>query len=250
MKLATLAGLALFTSVAHADAPKCPTAAARVVAHGEWLAISGGAKCFAPDKDGKPDPDVLGAGLSALAAAIPTDCGRAIEIAGDSDVSYQNLIATMDLAIKAGLPDVGLTDASGLSIKIDDSAALEKSARRCAPPPKPAPAPAPAPASPPSPGAVPPAPPAPSVRADVPIVILSTTTLTLDGATLGDVATLAKGKGVIPALVKALRAHKTSDPHTMILQADQASNTAVVNRVVASGKQAGYDNVLFAVRNK
>jgi biopolymer transport protein ExbD len=240
MRVATgLLVLALLSSIARADAPKCPVAAGRIVAHGEWLAITGGARCFAPNKDGKPDPDVLGAGLQALAAALPTDCTRSIQLAADSDTSYQNVVTTMDLAIKAGLADVQLTDPSGLSVKIDDSDALERKARHCAAPAAPA---APAPVTTTSPNK--------DAMKDAPVLVITPTDVSVDGTSVGAVKTLAKGKGVIPALTKALAAHKGGDKHTVIVQADVSSSVALINRVIATTKQAGYDNVLFAVKNK
>ena len=36
----------------------------------------------------------------------------------------------------------------------------------------------------------------------------------------------------------------------VILQVDRDTDARVVNRVIATAKAAGYDNVMFAVRNK
>jgi biopolymer transport protein ExbD len=242
---AALVVVLVVAGAARADAKPatCPTAAARVVAKGVWLGVSGGARCFAPDKDGKVDEPVLGPGLVALAAARGASCDHAIEIAGDNDVAYQRLIATMDLAIKAGLADVALVDPAGLSVKIDDSDALEKAARRCAPPPKPAPAPGPAPAPAPA--------PAPSSAAgDAPVIAISRSAVSVDGTQVVDVKALAGGKGAVAAIVEALRKHAGGDKHAVVIQADRAVAAGVIDRVTYSARQAGYDNVLFAVKNK
>jgi biopolymer transport protein ExbD len=234
--LAAFVVVPLFTTIARADAPKCPVAAARVVAHGVWLGVTGGARCFVPNKDGKVDEAVLGPGLAAISAARDASCDHAIEIAGDNAVAYQDIITTMDLAVKAGLTDVGLTDPPGLTVKLDDSAALESKARRCAA----------APAS----SSVTMTTTDRAVVADAPIVVVTGTDVSLDGTSVGDAKTLAKGKGAIPALAKALKGHKGGDKHTAILEADKSSSVAVINRVVATSKQAGFDNLLFAVKNK
>ena len=42
---------------------------------------------------------------------------RDIEVAADDSVTYQNLIATIDVAVAAGFADVGVTDPAGLSAR-------------------------------------------------------------------------------------------------------------------------------------
>ena len=54
--------------------------------------------------------------------------------------------------------------------------------------------------------------------------------------------------GLAVAITKALPAHPT-DP-TVILQADQSLPYSIIRDAIAGATTAGYDNVLFAVKNK
>jgi biopolymer transport protein ExbD len=58
-----------------------------------------------------------------------------------------------------------------------------------------------------------------------------------------------KGSGPIDELAKALPKPASADV-PLILQADQETSAMVITRVIATAKAAGYDNVLFAVKNK
>ena len=68
------------------------------------------------------------------------------------------------------------------------------------------------------------------------------------GVRVVGVAETARGTGTIDALDRALP-HEPSDP-TLILQADRATDMAVISRVVETVRAAGYTNVLFAVKKK
>jgi biopolymer transport protein ExbD len=229
---------------------KCTTApevsiAIHVVARGVWLGASTGARCFVPRKDAALDPAALDTELQTLVGSLPIDCSRDVSIAGDPGVSYQDVITAIDHAMKAGLADVALSDPKHLAIHFDDSAAREQKAPHCtapASPAKPAPAASKAPASTLAP------PPAKPDLAAAPIVTISRTELALDGKKVADVKTIAHGKGKVAALVTALRARASGDQHAVILDADASTDAGLVNRVIASAQQAGFDDVLFAVK--
>src|SRR5205085_241549 len=121
-------------------------------------------------------------------------CTTSVAIAATPGVAYQDLVTAMDRAVKAGLPDLGLTAPKDLAVKFDDTAAHEKSAPpHCtavaASTAKPAPA-----------GAAiskPDAPLSEHARRDLaaaPVVIITRTDVELDGASLGAVKSLARGK--------------------------------------------------------
>jgi biopolymer transport protein ExbD len=63
------------------------------------------------------------------------------------------------------------------------------------------------------------------------------------------VAAVAKGTGAIEELAKALPP-ATSGDTPVILQADQDTPSSVIVRIIETAKAAGYNNVLFAVKNR
>jgi biopolymer transport protein ExbD len=232
---------------------KCTTApevtiAIHVVARGAWVGASTGARCFVPRKDAAIDPAALDTELQTLVSSLPADCSRTVAIAGDPGVSYQDVVTTMDHAMKAGLTDVALSDPKGLPLRFDDSTAREQKAPHCtapATPAKPAPAASKPIAS--GSGAALAAPAKPDLAA-APVVLITQTELSLAGKKIADVKSIVHGSGAIKALVTALHGLATKDQHVLILQADSATDAGVVNRVILSGRQAGFDDVLFAVK--
>src|SRR5205823_2999037 len=117
--------------------------------------------------------------------------------------------------IQAGFSDVGLTDLPGLSIAFSDSRTAEKkAAAHCAAPTaKVVPT-----EKPPAPELALPAsakPQAPKDEfADVPVIVIMPTGLTLAGQSIATMKELVTGKGALPKLVAALRAVPTSSPAT------------------------------------
>ena len=232
---------------------KCTTApevaiAIHVVARGVWLGASTGARCFVPRKDTALDPAALDTELQTLVGSLPADCTRQVAVAGDPGVSYQDVITAIDHANKAGLSDVAVSDPKGLAIHFDDSAAREQKAPHCTAPASPAKPAAAASKAPASSSAAAAAAPKPDL-ATAPVIAISRTELSLDGKKLADMKVIAHGKGTIAALVKALHARATGDHHAVVLQADASTDAGLINRVIASSQQAGFDDVLFAVKS-
>ena len=74
-------------------------------------------------------------------------------------------------------------------------------------------------------------------------------------ATISGRVTDAKGNGIVAARVEAksgLRpeAGKYCPDGLAILQADEKTDARLINRIVNTAKAAGFDNLLFAVKNK
>ena len=53
-------------------------------------------------------------GLEQTLRGITTDPKPRVEIGADSPITYQTVIAAMDTTVKAGFPDVGVTDPRGM----------------------------------------------------------------------------------------------------------------------------------------
>lgn len=81
-----------------------------------------------------------------------------------------------------------------------------------------------------------------------PVLIVTTSELKLGDKVLGDVANAAKGSGKLPELATALA--ELPAKGLLILQADQSTPATLINRIVVTAKGAGFDNLLFAVKNK
>jgi len=237
-------------------AAQCTTApevhvAIEVVANGAWIGASDGARCFVARRDGALDAAALDAELKTLRGAPGGSCTTSIEIAGATGTSYQDVITAMDHAIKVGFVDTGVLDPAALSVSFDDSAARQKhapahcvgsaSAAAVSTSTRLASA-SPAGAAPTNPD-----------LAKAPVIVITRTSVELAGKDVGTAAKLAAGKGPIDALVKALKALTPAEgagAGILILQADASTSMALINRVIESGKAAGFANALFAVKNK
>jgi len=163
--------------------------------------------------DGAFEPAWLEAQLKAIKQP---DCSALTLKTGDG-VRYQTAIDAMDAAVKVGFVDTGL-DGS-----IDPSPPL---------PPRAAAAPAKD---------------SPTGLAQAPVVVITKTDVTVGGTPVATVAALASGNARIEPLVAAL-ADKPGN--LVILQADASTDGHVINRIVGTLRAAGFDNVLFAVKNK
>ncbi len=209
---------------------------------GTWLATGRDAKsrCYAPNKAGTPDSDWL---ETQLRRAQANPCGpSASELAGADDVPYQQVITAMDVSVKAGFVDTGLSSPTALSVPL--AAADPKGAASECPatllPPKPVTAPV---------RTAPRASGTDALKA-APALIVTKTELTLtvkDTRTV--IATLADATAAttLASLTKAL---PSSTDGLLILQADESTPTKIIYLVVETAKAAGYDNVLFAVKNR
>ena len=213
---------------------------------GTWLATGKDDKsrCFAPrNKAGKLDIEWLDAQLR-RAKEHPCHPSSA-EIAAADDVPYQDVITAMDIAIKTGFMDTGISTPATLAVPL--AKASPKGAGSECPvtviPVEPEDKPA----------ATPPSAAAPSTRdrlANAPVLIITTDKITLkvdDKST--DVATLADAHATtnLDVMTKTLRPTRDG---LLIMQADQRTPQKVINAVVATAKAAGYDNILFAVKNR
>jgi biopolymer transport protein ExbD len=226
-------------------------ASVALVKRGVWIGIVKGDRCFVPRRNGALDLAALDA---ALDAAHDAACTTALEIAAAPGLTYQDLALGMDHGIQAGFSDVGLTDPKGLSIAFSDHRTDEKkAAAHCAAPTaKAAPV-----EKPPAPEPALPAPAKPQGSkdefADVPVIVIMPTGLTLAGQSLATMKELVTAKGPLPKLVAALRALPKSSPATeglAIVQADEHTDVLAITRAVQSAKDAGFDKLLFAVKNK
>lgn len=164
---------------------------------------------------GKTDTDALRALLAELAAR----CVGGATITSTDDVVYQEVIAIMDTALAAGFREIGL-DAPG--------------APTGQPADKPADRARPASAS--------------DNLSSAPVIVVTRKAIsianaeisTLDADTTEPVATaLAKARAADPKL-----------PHLAILQADESTSMRTIKQIIAGGRRAGFDDVLFAVKKK
>jgi biopolymer transport protein ExbD len=133
------------------------------------------------------------------------------EILAADDVSYQRMVTVMDTVLKAGIKDIALT------------AGNDK-------------------VSPPGPATGGPA----DVKSS-PVVVITKTDVQLNGTLVAK-----NDAGDLDAkLTDALSKAKTDKPGPhAILQADEATTMALVKRVILAARAAGYDDLLFAVKNK
>jgi biopolymer transport protein ExbD len=247
--------------------------AAQVTPQGVWLGLGPRIRCFIARKDGALDAGALETELRRLRG----DDRSAIEISAIRGVPYQDLVGVMDISIKVGLIDAGVAPAKDLGTTFDHRAAARRSApARCAAPP----APRPVPAAPPAPAPKEPAlqqltrppspdelerrrqiferpitlpPPSKPDLSKVPVVIVTKTEITVAGRALAAVPDVARGSGVIQPLLDALdeaaRGGNASDG-PVIVQADGEVDAVVILRIAVTATRAGYDNVLFAVKNR
>ncbi len=216
----------------------------KVTTDGLWLGADQGVRCFKARIHGAPDLAWLEEELTALRTAIHEDCGSSLEIAAEPNVEYQDVVAAMDVAIKTRFIDVGLTEPTKLAIQFGLPATTPA---RCKTPTRVAPKPMP----------WRPAPPPSSVQdrlTSSPVVVISETTISVSGKDVNDrkevmtVAQAKQGGDVLAPLLAALP--KITTEGLVILQADEATDARVINRVVTTAKSAGYNNVLFAVKRR
>jgi biopolymer transport protein ExbD len=223
----------------HARVPSCEPVVLAVRSDGLRLATRADGRCFRARAAGQLDLAWLEAELT---TALAHDCAVTIEIGATPDTKYQEVVSVMDVAMKAGIGGaIGMTSMADLSVKLDGDPT--KDAAHC-----PAMVMSKAPAEPAPAAAAPPVTSTGSALAKAPVVIVSRDEVTVGGKHVASVAELAAGDGTIAALVAAVPA--TPADRTVILQADQSSDMKVITRIIDTLKGAGYDNVLFAVKNK
>ena len=212
-----------------------------VTKDGLWIGNGQGirGRCFSPAKDGILDFTWLERQLHHYDAM---DCKPAVDLAADKDVSYQDVIHVMDVSVKLGLTNVGLTDAKSLPVLLGGvpdgtPADCNNGSVHVA-----------AAATPPSPSLPSPPPSAQDNLKQAPVVIITKTEIDVAGKLVVKLDELGTDAGNIAELTAALP--KPAPAAMAILQADQDTPMNVMNRVVQTVKAAGYSNLLFAVKNK
>lgn len=253
-------------------ASACDTLVISLDATGTWIGAPPETRCFASHADGAPDIDWIERELAALHRTIhAAGCQPGIELAAAAPIRYQHMIHAMDTAVKVGFPDVGLSDPESLAMKFSATA---QPPARCGAPKLAAGA-----KKPPSrgtamdleegrvdpdhkPGTIGPNGEITATReqiglddrknmlASAPVIVVTRTEISVAGKASITVAEAAALTGhSIPALATTLG--KPKDKYaTAILQADESITMKVINLVVNTAKSAGYDNILFAVKNK
>jgi biopolymer transport protein ExbD len=235
-----------------AGGSSCTLPAVVIQRAGAWVGDANGGR-FASSCKGEPDVAAIATALCDWAAANP-GCGG-LEIAAAGGVSYQQVVSVMDAAIRIGRTDIGVSDKPQASFPAKATAAQQLPAS-CGAPVKACAAPAatkppivvmaPGPAT--SKARVPTGPGDLSGAdlADVPVLIIAPdATISLDGHKLA-------GSDPVAALDQSLRAHAPATSPAarglLVLQADKATDAALLNRVMRTARDAGYDNILFAVK--
>ncbi|HTR53924.1 MAG TPA: biopolymer transporter ExbD [Kofleriaceae bacterium] len=221
--------------------PECDggTIAVYVKTDGVWLGTGTAphGRCYAARHGGALDLDWLERQLHHYDAH---PCRPDVEVAADRDVPYRDVIAVMDRAIKVGLSNVALSTPGELVVALESADADGAPSACTGDSVKHASAPSVAPR-----GAADP-------LVTAPVVIITRTELTLRVAdhdtSIGPVSELVHVTGKLDALARALPSRAAGG--MIILQADQDTPAGLITHVVSTVKDEGYDNVLFAVKNK
>lgn len=198
---------------------------------GTWIGAPPHVSCFSEGRD----LSWLKTTLNTLQSKLGT-CKPALEVAAANGVSYQDIIAAMDTGVSAGLVNVGLSNPVDLTMKFTAT-----KQPKCD-------------------GALTTTPSGTMVKVPArlqtgkddlkaaPLVVITKTEVLLGKEAIISVEDALKesNKHVIPELQRAIPA----GAKMAILQADQGTDAKVINRVIASTKAAGVDDLLFAVKNK
>ncbi|HEU0031965.1 MAG TPA: hypothetical protein VFQ53_15135 [Kofleriaceae bacterium] len=221
------------STVVQPDPDACEDLVLRLDRDGTWLRAGTTTRCFARYADGHVDRDWLARQLETARNA----CHPSISVVASDGIAYQALIDAMDVIVAIGYPDVGL--AARDDARIFDGA---KRSKDCAAPHKQTALPAPR--------TIPASGGGPDALQSAPVVIVTRDELMF--STGGDRRTLAKLSELGTGTLDALAAAFPKDPkHRLwILQADVATPATLVHRIVETAKTAGYDSVLFAVKNR
>ena len=151
---------------------------------------------------------------AALAPAAAAHCSA--EISADAHVRYGDLVQVMDQLKAAGIRDMALASAA-------EGSSAPGSAQA-------------------QPGA------SPSSLSDDPLVVVTIHDVVVNGASLH---TRPSAPGLQSAVQKALAAGRAQHPGgAVIIEADKNAPHAAVVHIVDAARDAGYRNVLFAVKKK
>jgi len=222
----------------------CDVIAMHIVEQGIWVGAPPDVRCFGIRTAGTLDAVWLERELRQFRGAL-RDCDPSFEVAASPNVAYQDVILAMDVAIKTGFIDIGLSDPGSLGVAF--ASAPPAASTRCPQLEDLEPSTAPAAASVPRP-TVPRA-----GLAEAPVIIVTRTEISIvlppqTSVLVMTVADAARGAGLIAQLTEAL--DKAPIKGLAILQADQGTDARVINRIVLTTKAAGFDNLLFAVKNR
>jgi hypothetical protein len=243
--------------------------------------------CHAARVDGKPDVAWVEAQLRRLKWAL-AECSDAIVVAETGP--YHELITMMDIAVKTGFIDVGIGDQSDVVPQMANARDAEcklpppppekprtKPAVVWVPEPRWSTEPLEEEIT------LPPPPDPKTTLQQAPVIIVTKTEVSYQGQPLVSVDAVIKDPAALKPLADALHAADARIKHDLatgaapanvvkdcedakrgirplpgnicpiglaILQADESTDMRVVNAVIHTGKAAGFDNVLFAVKNK
>jgi biopolymer transport protein ExbD len=251
--------------------PDVNEVAVQVGRRGVWIGNEGGTRCFVA-RHGAIDGAAIQTEVGYLRDVFQPDCEGSGSVTAAPGIAYQDVVSAMDGLKAAGIAKIALGDAATRSIHFPAGEAAEKAApahcraaAAAAPPPAPAHprAGAPAGASRPMTPTIPlpsrPAPAAPDL-ADAPIAIITRTEVDV---VIGGVhhrgGTVAELTAWKPAARKRLARALAAAPsppsshggdRTIVIEADKDADYGVLNHVIETAKDAGFDNLLFAVKNK
>jgi biopolymer transport protein ExbD len=153
---------------------------------------------------------VLDGGALEAGLAAARNKGCNASVSSDAAATYQQIVHAMDVLVKVGITNIALDSGDDAPSKTAPTSTISRDLK------------------------------------DMPVVVVSKTEILLNGKLVVAVKDASRAE-----LDAALAAEQKARPgHGIILQADAASNAATINAVVAAAKKAGFDNVLFAVKNK
>ena len=204
---------------------------------GVWLGETVNTECYAVRNHGQ----LNAAWIESELRDVPEGaCKPTVEITADDSVTYQDVVSTMDVALKAGFRSASIAIRNEAAMQFP-TAIDETPPTHCA-----WPAAKNVQAKPMSSGTI------PVVGADglkdAAVVVITREEISIGELHVASVSDAAHGTGVIDQLTRALPKQSPSLP--IILQADSATDVAVINRVLLTLSNAGFKNVLFAVKNK
>lgn len=216
----------------------CDTVAIQIDTGGAWLGAPPDVRCFAPRAGTDLDVGWLDAELKRLRAAIDsTRCPSRVELAVTADATYKEAIAAMDAATRAGFTAVSLVAPGALAMSF---AGPPPTATTCGDT-----VDVGTPTGATAPGAVS-ASTRTHVSATTPIIVVTGDAITANRKQVATLAEASQSEGPIPALANAIGT--AGGDRTIILQADAATSARVMNRVVETAGRAGFDEVIFAVK--
>ena len=244
----TPADAAPVEKAAIAEPTGCPPLVVAVKPDAVWIRDQNSQSVVA-SCGGEIDRAAVALRLCTLASAAPPGC-TAVEVAADSGVKYQQLIAVMDLAMQVGLPDVGVIDPGSMSLPLRDPPdPTDKVAPQCN---KELPACPARPAAGSAAGGtanVPP-PPAGGVANAIVIAVRADGSMMVAGKKIASAREVAAGDRIEP-LYKTLGAEANPDgSRAVVLQVDRSAHAGVVTRIIDTAKAAGFKNFAFAVNKK